>query len=552
MKQPWLENYPHGVPHTISNKYNHICEVLDSSFKKYKFNPAFTNMDKTLTFGEVEWLSRKMASFFQHNLKLEKGDAIALMMPNILQYPIALFASLRLGLVVVNVNPLYTSRELLHQLQDSKAKAIVIFANSASILEKILPQTCIQHIIVTQIGDMLSFPKSIVVNTVIKYIKKMIPSWNIPHAIDFKTAMESADPDAFTFPSIEKTDTAFLQYTGGTTGISKGAVLTHGNIAANMEQVHEWLASGIKEENIVITPLPLYHIFSLTVNCLILSSIGARNILITNPKDIPAFIKELKKWKFTCLTGVNTLFKALLSHPEFKSIDFSSLKLTVGGGMAVQKAVAEKWVEITKCPLIEGYGLTETSPCVCVNPLTSTKFTGSIGMPLPSTDVQIKDDEENNLPMGETGEITVKGPQVMKGYHNRPDETQEVTTQDGYFKTGDMGFIDEKGFVKLVDRKKDMILVSGFNVYPNEIEDVVCQYPKVFEAAAVAMDSDKSGQAIKLFVVKKDDSLTIEELKAFCRKNLAAYKNPRIIEFRDDLPKSNVGKILRKDLRESS
>ncbi|MCY4524091.1 MAG: AMP-binding protein, partial [Halobacteriovoraceae bacterium] len=369
----------------------------------------------------------------------------------------------------------------------------------------------------------------------------------------FNQVMALGDPDGFNAPSIGSEDIAFLQYTGGTTGVAKGATLTHANIVANIMQVHAWLESGLpKDNNIVITPLPLYHIFSLTVNCFILFSAGALNVLITNPRDIPGFIKELNNWKFTCITGVNTLFRGLLNHPDFKNVDFSSLKVAVGGGMAVQKPVADQWVQTTKVPLVEGYGLTETSPCACVNPLNIKGFTGHIGLPLPSTEVSIKDDQENNLPLGEVGEIAIKGPQVMRGYWRRQEETDKVMSKDGYFKSGDMGFMDEKGYVKLVDRKKDMILVSGFNVYPNEIEEVVCQHPKVLEAAAVGVHSDKSGQAVKLFIVKKDTSLTEDEVKDHCRENLTGYKNPKFIEFRDDLPKSNVGKILRKDLRENA
>lgn len=555
MNKIWLDRYSKGVPSEVDvNTYQTVLEIFEHSVKKYGNRPAFHNMGTTLSFRDVKWQGRKFASYLQNDLKLKKGDRIALMMPNILQYPIALFGAMQAGLAIVNVNPLYTARELQHQLSDSGAKAIVIFANSAHILEKILGKTTSippQNVMVTQIGDFLSFPKSVIVNFVLKYVKKMIPPWNIPGATDFKQALALGDPDKYRRPKVTREDTAFLQYTGGTTGVAKGAVLTHSNIVSNILQVHAWLASSLMEkDNVAITPLPLYHIFSLTVNCFILSSVGALNVLITNPRDIPGFIKELKKWKFTCFTGVNTLFKGLLGHPDFKTVDFGHLKLTVGGGMAVQKSVAEQWLEVTGRPLIEGYGLTETSPCACVNPLDIKGFTGYIGLPLPSTDVGIKDEEGKDVPLGDVGEITIYGPQVMQGYWQSPEETAKVMTSDGHFKTGDMGFMTKEGFIKLVDRKKDMILVSGFNVYPNEIEDVVCQHPKVFEAAAVGVKSDKSGEVVKLFVIKKDDSLTEKELQEYCRENLTPYKNPRIIEFRRDLPKSNVGKILRKELRD--
>ena len=554
MEKIWLKKYPQGVPATINpKKYQSIVEILENSFSKYSSSPAFHNMGKTLNYREIEWKSRKFASYLQNDLKLQKGDRIALMMPNLLQYPIALFAALRAGLVVVNVNPLYTARELVHQLADSEAKAILIFTNSAHILQKILPKTKIEHVLVTGIGDLLAFPKSLIVNSVLKYVKKMIPKWDIKNAISFKEALALGDPDEFKAPALASEDMAFLQYTGGTTGVAKGAILSHGNIIANILQVHAWLASALpQKDNIVITPLPLYHIFSLTVNCFILFSTGALNVLITNPRDMPGFIKELKNWKFTCITGVNTLFKGLLNNPDFKSVDFSPLKLAVGGGMAVQQSVADEWFQTTNHPLIEGYGLTETSPCACVNPLDIKGFTGHIGLPLPSTEIRIKDDQEKDLPLGEVGEIAIKGPQVMQGYWQRPDETAKVMSKDGYFKSGDMGFMNEEGFVKLVDRKKDIILVSGFNVYPNEVEDVVCQHPKVLEAAAVGVHSEKSNQVVKLFVVKKDPTLSEEELMAHCRENLTAYKNPKFIEFRNDLPKSNVGKILRKELRDNA
>jgi long-chain acyl-CoA synthetase len=471
-------------------------------------------------------------------------------MPNILQYPVALFGILRAGMVAVNVNPLYTPRELEHQMKDSGAVAIVIFENACHTLQSVLPHTEIKYVITTSIGDMLGFPKSLIVNFVIKKIKKMIPEWSIPNTIHFNNALKSADASKFRKPVLTKNDIAFLQYTGGTTGVAKGAILLHKNIIANICQARAWISPLVNlGEEIIITPLPLYHIFSLTANCFVFGSIGALNILITNPRDLPGFIKELKKWKFTAFTGVNTLFNGLLNNPEFKTVDFSSLKLTLGGGMAVQKSVAERWKETTGKALIEAYGLTETSPAACINPMDLKNFNGFIGLPISSTDVEIKDDLEKTLPLGENGEICVKGPQVMPGYWNRDDETAKVMTKDGFLKTGDIGVMNADGFIKIVDRKKDMIIVSGFNVYPNEIEEVVSQHPKVFEVAAIGVPDEKTSEAIKLFIVKKDESLTAEEILAFCRENLTNYKIPRHVEFRTDLPKTNVGKILRKDLR---
>lgn len=551
MEKPWLSSYQEGVPHTINEKeYSSIVDIIETSFTKFKDRPAFSCMGKGLTFGEVDELSKKFASFLQNNLKLQKGARVALMMPNILQYPVALFGIMRAGMVAVNVNPLYTERELEHQLKDSGAEAIIIFANSAAILERVVAKTDVKHTIVTQIGDMLGFPKSLIVNTVIKHVKKMVPAWNIPDHIKFLDALAMGDEDSFNRETPTLEDIAFLQYTGGTTGVSKGAVLTHGNIVANMLQARAWITNTVKEgEEIIITPLPLYHIFSLTANCFIYSSVGALNVLITNPRDIPGFVKELSKWKFTALTGVNTLFNALLHNDDFKKLDFSTLKVTLGGGMAVQRAVAEKWKQVTGKPLIEAYGLTETSPAACINPLDIPEYNGMIGVPIPNTDMKILDDDGNEVAMGEAGEIAIKGPQVMKGYWQRPEETDKVMTNDGFFKSGDIGCVNEKGFFKIVDRKKDMILVSGFNVYPNEVEDVVVSHPKVLEAAAIGVEDEKSGEVVKIFVVKKDDSLTEDEIMNFCKNELTGYKRPKFVEFRDDLPKSNVGKILRKDLR---
>jgi long-chain acyl-CoA synthetase len=552
MEKIWIKNYQSGVPATIEDqmeKYNSIPDVLEESFKKYSNKKAFHCMGKDLTYAEIDLQSQKFASYLKNNLSLSKGDRVALMMPNILQYPVALFGILRAGMVAVNVNPLYTSRELEFQLKDSGAKAIIIFENACHTLESVLPQTDVKYVLTTSIGDMLGFPKSLIVNFVIKKIKKMVPDWNIPNTISFMAALYAGNEKKFTKPTITKNDIAFLQYTGGTTGVAKGAILTHKNIIANICQARAWLSPLLKNgEEIIISPLPLYHIFSLTVSC-IFATIGGQNILITNPRDIPGFVKELKKWKFTVITGVNTLFNGLLNNPDFKDVDFSSVRICLGGGMAVQKAVAEKWKAVTGKVLIEAYGLTETSPAACINPLNIKNYNGFIGVPISSTDVVIKDDFEKDLPVGVAGEICIKGPQVMTGYWKRDDETAKVMTSDGYFKSGDVGIMYEDGFIKIVDRKKDMILVSGFNVYPNEIEDVVSQHPKVFEVAAIGVPDEKTTEAIKLFIVKKDPSLTAEEIITFCRENLTNYKIPRHVEFRTELPKTNVGKILRKDLR---
>jgi len=553
-QRPWLENYDKGVKAEIDwGGLKSITDLLDRSFNKYKNRPCFSNMGKTITYGELQNLSLRFAHYLQHDLGLKKGDRVALMMPNVLQYPVALFGILQAGMIAVNVNPLYTPRELEHQLNDSGAKAIVIYSNSAHVLEQVIQRTKLEHIIVTDIGDLLGFPKSFVVNFVIKYIKKMVPKFHLPQSCYFNEALMKGDATKFKPVDLTLDDIAFLQYTGGTTGISKGAILTHRNIVANLLQAREWIKDFIKEsEEIIITPLPLYHIFSLTANCLIFFSVGGLNVLITNPRDLPNFVKELKKWKFTAITGVNTLFNALLNNADFRKLDFSTLHITLGGGMAVQKVVAEKWKKITGTPLIEAYGLTETSPAACINPMTLRDYNGFIGLPISSTLVAIKDDAGNDLPYGEAAELCIKGPQVMLGYWNRPDETSKVMTKDGYFRTGDIGVMDSKGFCKIVDRKKDMILVSGFNVYPNEIEDVVAHHPKVLEAAAIGIPDEKSGEVVKLYIVAKDKSLTADEILEYCRKNLTAYKIPKLIEFRTELPKSNVGKILRKDLRNES
>ena len=553
MAEVWHSQYDKGVPPKIDEReYSSIVDILEQSFDKYLKRPAVHCMGTTYTYEQLEVLSRQFASCLQNELGLKKGDRVALMMPNILQYPVALFGILRAGMVVVNVNPLYTARELKHQLNDSGAETIVIFENAAAILAEVVKETPVKNILLTSIGDFLSFPKSLIVNTVIKHVKKMVPPYKTEGAVSFKQKVWKADASAYKRPEITLEDTAALQYTGGTTGVSKGAVLTHGNIVANMIQARAWIAATLVDgKEIIITPLPLYHIFSFMANCLLFTSKGALNILITNPRDIPNFIKELSKWRFTAMTGVNTLFNALLNNEEFTKLDFSSLRLSLGGGMALQKSVAQKWKEVTGAPLIEAYGLTETSPAVCINPMTLKEYNGKIGLPIPSTEVVIKDDEGKNLSTGEVGELCVRGPQVTKGYWNRADENEKIFTPDGFLKTGDIATMDEKGFFQIVDRKKDMILVSGFNVYPNEIEEVLSGHPQVLESAAVGVPDQKSGEAVKAFVVKREEALTEEELNRYCREHLTGYKVPRYFEFRKDLPKTNVGKILRKELRET-
>jgi long-chain acyl-CoA synthetase len=551
MDKAWFGSYQKGIPHEIDlSSYSSLADMLESGFKQFRGLPSFHNMGRTLSFGEMDTLSARFAGYLQGELGLKKGDRVAIMMPNLLQYPVALFGALRAGLIVVNVNPLYTARELEHQLVDSGAQAIVILENFAHVLEKVLAKTSVKHVISTQVGDLLKKPKSLLVNFVLKRVKKMVPTWRIAGAVSFNDALARGGRKSFTRPALTHEDIAFLQYTGGTTGVSKGAMLTHGNMVANMLQARAWISTLTHEgREIIVTALPLYHIFSLTANCFIFSSIGALNVLITNPRDFDGFVKELKKWKFTAITGVNTLFNALLNHPEFKNVDFSALNLTLGGGMAVQKSVAERWKLVTDTPLIEAYGLTETSPAACMNPMDLKEYNGFVGLPVPSTDVVIKDEAGRDLPFDEVGEVCIKGPQVMRGYWQRADETAQVFTSDGYLKTGDLGFMNAFGFTKLVDRKKDMILVSGFNVYPNEIEDVVAMCPKVLESAAIGIPDEKSGESVKLFVVKKDPSLTEKEVIDHCRVHMTAYKIPRSVEFRSELPKSNVGKILRKDLR---
>lgn len=552
MEKLWLKNYQAGVPAEIDvNTYKSVAEVFEKSVAKFADRPAFANMDKIITYRELDKLTRDFGAYLQNKLGLKKGDRVAVMMPNLLQYPIAVFGILRAGLTVVNVNPLYTPRELEHQLKDSGAETIVILENFAITLQDVLKNTPVKNIITTQIGDMLGFPKSLIVNMVVKHVKKMVPSWTIQNTIKFNDTLAQGSRLKLNPMQVGHEDIAFLQYTGGTTGVSKGAMLTNRNIIANMMQAHAWLKPMVREgQEIIITALPLYHIFSLTANCMVFTELGGLNILITNPRDIPAFVKELQKYPVTCMTGVNTLFNALINNPDFGKIDFSTWKLALGGGMAVQRAVAEKWKQVTGVPLIEAYGLTETSPAACINPMDLKEYNGAIGLPVPSTECSVRDEAGNEMPMGEPGELWVRGPQVMKGYWQRPDESAKVLKGDGWLATGDVAIVTPDGFFKLVDRKKDMILVSGFNVYPNEIEDVVAMHSSVLEVACIGIPDDKSGEVVKVFVVKKEQSLTEKEVLEHCKKNLTGYKVPKFIEFRAELPKTNVGKILRRSLRD--
>ena len=546
----WLKNYPKGVSPTIDpDRYSCIHDILDEALEKFRTHPTFTNMGTSLTMERLDQLSGDFASFLQNELKLKKGDRIALQMPNCLQFPVALFGALRAGLVVVNTNPLYTPSEMKHQFKDSGAKAIVILANFANHLESILPETQIESVIVTELGDMLPFPKNFIVNTVIKHVKKMVPAYNLPHSYSFSKVLELGAKKPYQEVKIVNTDIAFLQYTGGTTGVSKGAVLTHRNIIANTLQIIEWLKTTlVSGEEVILTALPMYHIFSLTVNSLAMVYYGAENILITNPRDIPDFIKTMRTQKFTLMTGVNTLFNALMNHPDFDKIDFSKVKLSVAGAMALQTSVANRWQERTGTKIFEGYGLTEASPVVSVNPINGGDQVGTIGMPVPSTDVQLWDDDGKVVAMGTAGEIVVKGPQVMQGYWQKPEETAKVL-KNGWLLTGDIAIMQPDGFFRVVDRKKDMILVSGFNVYPNEVEAAIASHPDVLEVAAVGVPDEHSGEAVKIFVVAKREQLTAEELIQHAKISLTNYKVPRQVEFRKELPKTNVGKILRRALR---
>ena len=554
MERIWLKHYPAGVPADIDpNKYQSIRDLFDEAVASFGERPAYYCMGREITFSDLERMSKAFGAWLQAQ-GLQKGDRVALMMPNVLQYPVALFGILRAGLVVVNVNPLYTPRELEHQLQDAGAKAIVILENFAHTLEQVIARTQVKHVVVAAMGDLLGGVKGALVNFVVRNVKKMVPAFEFDNALRFNQVLRAASGMTLAQVEIKPDDIAFLQYTGGTTGVSKGAMLLNRNITANLTQVDAWLDPFLTEYDrkhyIIITALPLYHIFSLTVNCLMMLKIGGKNVLIVNPRDIPGFVKELAKHKYTTITGVNTLFNGLMHHPDFEKLDFSALRISNGGGMAVQKAVAEKWKKITGVTLTEGYGLTETSPVATTNPPDLKEFNGSIGLPVPSTDISIRDDAGNELPLGEAGEICIRGPQVMAGYWQRPEETAKVMTADGFFRSGDIGIMDEKGHTRIVDRKKDMILVSGFNVYPNEIEGVVMMLPGVLECAAVGVPDEHSSEAVKLFVVRKDPDLSEKEVRAHCQQNLTGYKCPKYIEFRSELPKTNVGKILRRALRD--
>ncbi|KEY57970.1 long-chain-fatty-acid--CoA ligase FadD [Serratia sp. DD3] len=551
MEKVWLKRYPADVPAEIdADQYTSLIELFENSASRFADQPAFINMGEVMTFRKLEERSRAFAAYLQNELKLQKGDRVALMMPNLLQYPIAMFGILRAGMVVVNVNPLYTPRELEHQLNDSGARAIVVASNFAHTLERVVFNTQVKHVILTRMGDQLSGAKGTLVNFIIKYIKRLVPKYDLPDAISFRRVLQQGRRMQYVKPDVINSDLAFLQYTGGTTGVAKGAMLTHRNMQANLAQAKGAYAPVLHEgQELVVTALPLYHIFALTINCLLFIELGGRSLLITNPRDIPGLVKELAKYPFSAIAGVNTLFNALLNNEDFQKLDFSSLRLSVGGGMAVQKAVADRWEKLTGKHLLEGYGLTECSPLVSGNPHDLTHYSGSIGLPVPSTEIRLVDDQGHEVAPGEQGELWVKGPQVMLGYWQRPEATAEVL-RDGWLATGDIVTVDGEGFIRIIDRKKDMILVSGFNVYPNEIEEVVSQHPKVLECAAIGVPNGVSGEQVKVCVVKKDQTLTKEELLIHCRRHLTGYKVPKIVEFRDELPKSNVGKILRRELRD--
>lgn len=551
MDRIWLSSYPKGVPADIDpSEYNSLVEVFEESVKKFANNTAFISMGIKISYKELDDLSHAFAAWLQRQ-GATTGTRVGLMMPNILPYPVCLFGALRAGCTVVNFNPMYTAHEVEHQLKDSSCEIMIVVENFASTLQNALPKTpSVKKVVVASIGGMLGL-KGKLINFVLRYIKKMIPAWDIPGHYRFSDTISKGSELPFNPPKLTLEDYAFLQYTGGTTGVPKGAILTHRNMVANLMQAYSWVKPSAKEgHDFVVTALPLYHIFALTANCLTFLRLGGSNLLIVNPRDIKAFVKELGKYKFTALTGVNTLFNALLNNEDFKKLDFTHLRLVLGGGMAVQKVIADKWQAVTKGPLVQAYGLSETSPAVTINPFEITEFTGSIGLPVSSTYIKIVGDNEEVMPLGEVGEILVKGPQVMKGYWNRPDETEKVFDFEGYLRTGDMGYIDEKGFIFLVDRKKDLIIVSGFNVYPNEVEEVVSHHPGVLEVAAIGVDNGAMGELVKIFVVRKDENLTEAELIKFCRTELTNYKVPKIVEFVEEVPKNNVGKILRRKLRD--
>jgi long-chain acyl-CoA synthetase len=538
------------VPADIDpTEYASLVDLFDKSVRKFAARPAFHSMGKSITYADLERLSREFGAWLQAK-GLGKGSRVAIMLPNCLQYPVAMFGTLRAGCTVVNVNPLYTARELEHQLRDSGAEAIVILENFAAVLQQVRSRTPLKHVVVTSLGEMLGV-KGVIVNLVVRKVKKMVPPYELPGSILFKEALGEGRGKALNTPPLAHEDIAYLQYTGGTTGVSKGAILVHRNVIAALMQYRAWLGPAIGDERpVIITALPLYHIFSLTVNCLVMMFVGGENVLITNPRDIPGFVKELKKHKYSMITGVNTLFNALLNNPDFAKLDFSHLKMALGGGMAVQKSVAERWKQVTGTALIEGYGLTETAPSATANPLNLREFSGSIGVPMSSTEVVLRDDSGGSVALGEPGEICIRGPQVMRGYWQRPEDTAQVLGEDGFLRTGDIGIMDDKGFIRIVDRKKDMILVSGFNVYPNEIEQVVATHPGVLECAVIGVPDEHSGEVPKVYVVRKDPQLTEQDVLEHCRKELTGYKRPKYVEFRSELPKTNVGKILRRALRE--
>jgi long-chain acyl-CoA synthetase len=551
MEKIWLKSYPPGVPAEVDPTiFSSLNEISEQSFKTFAELPAFVQMGKSITYGELDARARDFAAWLQNECGLERGDRVAIMLPNVLQYPIALFAVLRAGLTVVNTNPLYTARELEHQLKDSGAQVILILENFAHVLQEVIAHTAIRKVVVTAVGDLLSWPKSAIVNFVVRHKRKQVRPWNIPGTVDFKDALAAGRHMTLSSVKVGHDDIAFLQYTGGTTGVSKGAMLTHGNIVANVVQAQAWISPYFpRDPQVVITPLPLYHIFALTANGFLFVQFGWKNVLITNPRDFPAFVAELRKYPFAFLSGVNTLFNALLNTPGFDRLDFSHLLVTLGGGMAVQASVAERWKKVTGKPITQAWGLTETSPAVCINPPLD-EFNGSIGLPIPSTEVAIMNDDGEQLAVGAVGEICVRGPQVMAGYWQRPDETAKVMLPGGWLRTGDIGHMDEHGFVYIEDRKKDMILVSGFNVYPNEVEAVVATHPGVLEAAAVAQPDEHSGEVVAVFVVRKSPNLTEHEVIEHAKRELTGYKVPKHVYFRNELPKTNVGKILRRALRD--
>ncbi len=554
MDRIWLKSYEEGVPAEIDlGEFRSLGEMFDHSVARFGNRVAYICMGAEITYSELDTLSRQFAAYLQTVLRLPRGDRVAIMMPNALQYPVCLLGALRGGYTVVNCNPLYTSHELGYQLTDSGTQTIVILENFAQTLERALANTPVRNIVVARLGDMLGAAKGALVNVVVKYVKRLVPAWTLPRAVSFKSAMAQGADARFEPVRVAPDDIAFLQYTGGTTGLSKGAMLTHLNILANVAQAQAWVKSVLTgDDELVVTALPLYHIFALTANCFLFLKIGASNLLITNARDIPDFVSQLSKYRFTVLTGANTLFNALLNNEKFATLDFSTIRVSLGGGAAIQKAVAERWQQVTGKPLIEAYGLTETSPAASINPIHIPRYNGSIGLPVSSTEIVIRNDDGVDVPLGERGELCVRGPQVMKGYYNQPKETADVLMADGFLRTGDIAVMDEQGFLRIVDRKKDMILVSGFNVYPNEVEDVLAMHPGIVEAAAIGVPDERSGETVKVFVVRKDPALSPAQIIAHCRKDLTGYKIPRHVEFRTNLPKTNVGKILRRELRDAS